>query len=105
MGELYVTGTHVELSRITVRRTLMIALALTVTACRGEKVPRDYQNEPPAMTHPPTTSSQTPTAKGLPNAAPQPDKGVTGQTTKAVNPASPPPPKLKDQAPATTTKP
>src|SRR5437868_5003538 len=106
MGGLYVTGTHVELNSIAVRRVLTvafaIAFAIALSACRGEKTPRDYQNEPPAMTHPPTTSSQTPSAKGLPGPGPEPNKGVQGNTTKPVNAVPAPPPKLKDQAPPNT---
>jgi len=82
---------------------LFIALAFAMAGCRGEKVPRDYQNAPPAMTHPPKSSTQTPTAHGMPGAAPEPNKGVEGQTQKPVTPVPAPPPKLKDQAPATTT--
>jgi hypothetical protein len=56
------------------------------------------------MTHPPQTQSQTPTAHGMPGPAPEPAKGaegknITGQPTSPV----PPTPKLRDQAPATTT--
>lgn len=76
------------------------ALALAVVACRGEKVPRDYQNEPPAMTHPVNSSTQTPTAHGMPGAAPEPSNGAEGKTTKPVSP-SPLAPKTKvpDTAP------
>jgi len=84
-------------------RRLLIAAALIAAACRGEKVPRDYQNQPPAMTHPPTSSAQTPTAKGMPAAAPEATSGPQGQTTKPVDPVAPTPKKLKDQAPASTT--
>lgn len=86
------------------RSALAIAVLLALAGCRGEPVPRDYQNEPPAMTHPPLKPSQTPTAHGLPGPAPQPAKGVEGNNITR-QPASPipPPPKLKDQAPATGT--
>ena len=66
---------------------LIGALALAVAACRGEKVPRDYQNEPPAMTHPVNSSTQTPTAAGMPGPAPEPSKGAEGKTTKPVEPS------------------
>src|ERR1044071_5722024 len=78
------------------RRLLFFALLVSFAACRGEKVPRDYQNAPPSMTNAPTTSSQTPTANGMPGAAPEPNKGVEG-------PNPPHDPKLKDQAPITGT--
>lgn len=84
-------------------RRFLIAAAFALVACRGEPTPRDYQNEPPAMTHPPTKPAQTPSAKGLPGPAPEPNSGVQGRTTKPVNPVPAPPPKLKDQAPATRT--
>src|SRR6266550_1936166 len=69
------------------------AALLLLVACRGERPPRDYQNSPPAMTHPPTTSSQTPAANGMPGAAPEPNSGVEGKTLKPVKPVPPPPPK------------
>ena len=85
-------------------RTVAVAvLALSLAFCRGEKVPRDYQNEPPAMTHPAKSAQQTPSANGMPAAAPEPSKGAEGATTKPVDPVHAPPPKLKDQAPATQT--
>ena len=86
-------------------RTIAIAAAaLALAACRGEKPPRDYQNNPPAMTHPVTTSSDTPTAHGMPNAAPEPNSGVEGKniTRKPINPV-PPSTTLKDQPPVTQT--
>lgn len=86
-----------------VRRVAIAALVLAVAACRGEKVPRDYQNEPPAMTHPVTTSSGTPTAHGMPNAAPEPSKGVEGKTQKPTGPI-PPTATLRDQPPVTDSQ-
>jgi hypothetical protein len=61
-------------------RTTIIAasILLLLSACRGEKVPRDFQNAPPAMRHPPTSSAQTPTANGMRGAAPEPSKGAEG---------------------------
>ena len=79
------------------RITIALAAAALLAACRGERVPRDYQNTPPAVTHPVTSSQQTPTAHGLPGPAPEPSKGVEG-------PNPPPKPKLKDQAPATDSQ-
>src|SRR5436305_14870 len=51
--------------RITI---IAASVLLLLSACRGEKPPRDYQNAPPAMTHPPTSSAQTPTAALKPDA-------------------------------------
>ena len=79
------------------------ATAFLLLACgRGEPVPRDYQNAPPAMTHPVTSSSQTPTAHGLPGAAPEPSSGAEG-TVAPNQPVSATAPTLtlKDQAPST----
>lgn len=78
------------------RITIALAAAVLLAACRGEKVPRDYQNTPPAVTHPVTSSQQTPTAHGLPGPSPEPSTGAEGKIT-AQNP------KLKDQAPVTGT--
>jgi len=78
-----------------VRNTLLIGgLLVLIAACRGEKVPRDYQNEPPAMTHPVNSSTQTPTAHGMPGPAPEPSHGAEGNTQKPVGP-SPLAPKTK----------
>jgi hypothetical protein len=60
------------------KRIGMIVIIAAFAACRGEPVPRDYQNAPPAMTHPPQTQSETPTAHGGGQAPPQPSKGVEG---------------------------
>ena len=80
------------------------AALLLLAGCRGERPPRDYQNNPPAMTHPPTTSSQTPTAQGMPGAAPEPNKGAEGKNVgrKPINPTPPPPGKPPQNAPTTT---
>ncbi len=80
------------------------AALLLLPACRGEPAPRDYQNNPPAMTHPPTTSSQTPTAHGMPGPAPEPNKGAEGKNVqgKPISPVPPPPKKPPQNAPTGT---
>ncbi len=80
------------------------AAALLLADCRGERPPRDYQNSPPAMTHPATTSSQTPTAHGMPGAAPEPSKGAEGKNIgrKPVTPVPPPPGRPPQNAPTGT---
>src|SRR6266545_892505 len=85
------------------RRIACTLVVVLLAACRGERVPRDYQNNPPAMTHPPTSSTGTPTAHGMPGAAPEPSKGAEG-LNPSRQPTSPIPPTntLKDQAPSTT---
>ena len=86
------------------RVTIAFAAVLVILgACRGEKVPRDYQNAPPAMTHPASSSGQTPAANGMPGPAPEPSKGAEGSNI-TQQPASPIPATdtLGNQAPVTT---
>jgi hypothetical protein len=87
------------------RVTIIAAsVLLLLSACRGEKVPRDYQNAPPAMRHPPTSSAQTPTVNGMRGAAPEPSKGAEGANiTKQPASGTAPNEKLGNQAPTTTT--
>lgn len=84
------------------RHIVCLAAVAALAACRGEPIPRDYQNNPPAMTHPVTKSSDTPTAHGMPGPAPEPSKGAEGKTSG--KPTSPVPPTytLGGQAPSTT---
>lgn len=86
------------------RRFPTLILLIALAACRGEPVPRDYQNAPPAMTHPPQKQSQTPTEHGMPAAAPEPNSGAEGKNITR-QPSSPTPPSttMKDQAPVTAT--
>ena len=67
---------------------VMIAIIAALAGCRGEPVPRDYQNAPPAMTHPPQTQSETPSAHGMGQAPPQPSSGVEG-TSAPYQPVAP----------------
>lgn len=60
------------------RTWIVVAALAALASCRGEPVPRDYQNAPPAVTHPPQTESQTPSAHGGGDAPPQPTTGVEG---------------------------
>src|SRR5260221_13357648 len=85
-------GTCIERTAL-MRIAIALAAAALLAACRGERVPRDYQNTPPAVKHPVTSSQQTPTAHGLPGPAPEPSTGVEGKSLA-------PPKKLKDQAPS-----
>ena len=83
---------------------LAAATVFLLLSCgRGEPVPRDYQNAPPAMTHPVTSSTQTPTANGMPGPRPEPSYGAEG-TAAPNKPVSPIPPTmtLKDQPPVAT---
>ena len=71
------------------KRIVMLAIIAALAACRGEPVPRDYQNAPPAMTHPAQTQSQTPSAQGMGQAPPQPSSGVEGPSAP-YQPEKPP---------------
>ena len=86
------------------RRIVCLAAVAALAACRGEPIPRDYQNNPPAMTHPATTSSQTPSANGMPGAAPEPSKGAEGRNVdrKPVTPVPATPAKPPQNAPTST---
>jgi len=79
-----------------------LLLSLTLAACRGEPTPRDYQNNPPAMTHPVDSSAQSPANQGMPGPRPEATYGPEGQTTKPVTETTGAT-KLPDQAPANTT--
>ncbi|MEA2344490.1 MAG: hypothetical protein QOF63_2659 [Thermoanaerobaculia bacterium] len=87
--------------RITI---IAASVLLLLGACRGEKVPRDFQNAPPAMRHPPTSSAQTPTANGMRGAAPEPSKGAEGANiTQQPASGTAQDTKLGNQAPTATT--
>jgi hypothetical protein len=90
-------------------RTLIVAaivLLALLTACRGEPVPRDYQNAPPDMKHPAQSESATPSAGATGQAPPQPTTGVEGPNTKSAPvtpPAQPTTTTMPDTPPVTTT--
>jgi hypothetical protein len=87
--------------RITI---IAASVLLLLSACRGEKPPRDYQNAPPAMTHPPTSSAQTPSANGMRGPGPEPSKGAEGRNiTREPASATAAPATVGNQAPVTTT--
>ena len=69
-------------------------------------MPRDYQNAPPAMTHPVQTESQTPTSQGGGQAPPLPSTGAEGTAAPyepVTPPAQPETTTMPDTPPATTT--
>jgi hypothetical protein len=81
----------------------LVAAVLLLGACRGEPVPRDYQNAPPDMMHPPDTKSDAPSTTG--QAPPLPSTGVEG-TVAPYEPVTPPVKSdttLSDTTPVTTT--
>lgn len=86
-------------SSISVRHFAVI-LVLALAACRGENPPRDYQNAPPAATHPAQTREESPAAKGMPPPTPEPSTGVEGTATGETSTVTT---TIKDQAPVTTT--
>jgi hypothetical protein len=75
-------------SFVHVKPLALAAIVVLFASCRGEPVPRDYQNQPPAMTHPATSSTQTPTAHGMGSARPEPTTGVEG-TAGPYKPTTP----------------
>jgi len=86
------------------RRIVFLAAVVALAACRNEPIPRDYQNNPPAMTHPVTKSSDTPTAHGMPGPAPEPSQGAEGQNPQGKpTSATAPTLTIPDQAPSPTT--
>jgi len=82
-------------------RTIALAAAiLSLLACRGERPPRDYQNNPPAMTHPVTNKSDSPAQNGMPGPGPEPSKGAEGSSAPyKAKTADSPTTTMKDQAP------
>jgi len=86
------------------RMRVLLIVAILMAACKREVPPRDYQNNPPAMTHPVTSSAKSPSGAGMQGAAPEPNKGVEGKNiTRKPTDATQPTTTLKDQPPATTT--
>lgn len=89
-----------------IMRVAIVAAILLLTACRGEPVPRDYQNAPPDMTNPPDTRTEAPATGATGQAPPQPTTGVEGPNA-ANHPVSPPAQPITttipDTPPVTTT--
>jgi hypothetical protein len=71
-----------------VKRAVFLTLALLLASCRGEPVPRDYQNAPPTVTDAPKTRAETPAGHGMGQASPEPSTAVEGKSApyEAVNP-------------------
>jgi hypothetical protein len=70
-------------------RMLIVLAIVALAGCRGEPVPRDYQNAPPAMMHPATSQDETPAHHGLGQGSPEPSSGVEG-TIAPHEPVFPP---------------
>ena len=86
------------------RKVSLALLLVILSACRGEPTPRDYQNSPPAMTHPVTSSAQSPTANGMPGPSAESSSGAEGKNIggKPTDPLAPTG-TMRDQAPGATT--
>lgn len=84
---------------------LLVALLVALTACRGEPVPRDYQNAPPDVSHPPQSKAETPSAGATGQAPPQPTTGVEGTAGpyEQMSPTDTSTTTMADTPPTTTT--
>lgn len=92
------------------KRSLLVALCLLLGACRGEPVPRDYQNAPPDMGNAATTKSDTPAGHGMGEPGRETSTGGEAMTPndQPVAPASStgaPTTTIADTPPVTTTTP
>ena len=58
---------------------LIVVAMLALTACRGEPVPRDYQNAPPDVGKAAQTQADTPSQGATGTAPPQPTTGNEGK--------------------------
>lgn len=88
------------------RTLIVVAVVLALAGCRGEPVPRDYQNAPPDVMHPPDSVTDTPAAGATGNAPPQPSSGVEGTVApyELQTPTeTPPTTTMADTPPVTTT--
>ncbi|HUJ15885.1 MAG TPA: hypothetical protein VL284_19005 [Thermoanaerobaculia bacterium] len=86
-------------------RISLAVIAFAMLACGRQAPPRDYQNAPPAMTHPVTSSAQSPAVNGMKPAAPEPSKGVEGPNARTQSPPpSPPTVTAPDTPPVSATR-
>jgi hypothetical protein len=84
-------------------RKLIAVLVLILGACRGEPIPRDYQNNPPAMTDPVDSKEEAPDPQSS-TTVPEPSYGAEG-TTGPYEPTRPDVDPGKPVANPTTTSP
>ncbi len=87
------------------RTLILAALIAALAGCRGEPVPRDYQNAPPDMTHPPDSKKDAPSTGATGQAPPEPTTGVEGTAGpyKPVTPTDTSTTTMADTPPTTTT--
>lgn len=76
-------GTHIEATR-GMRLTAVTIVSLLFVGCHGESVPRDYQNSPPAVSHPVDNKSQAPAQHTTRTSDPEPSSGAEGTTAPYV---------------------
>lgn len=84
-------------------RMVIVVALLFLAACRGEPVPRDYQNHPPDVSKPAQSETATPAAHGLGNTPPQPSSGNEGPNPKATTGTDTTATSIPDTPPVTTT--
>ena len=82
------------------RTLILAALIAALTACRGEPVPRDYQNAPPDVTHPPDSKKDAPSTGATGQASPEPSEGVEGPAAVSTETSTT---TMSDTPPVTTT--
>ncbi|HVE73275.1 MAG TPA: hypothetical protein VNI54_18040 [Thermoanaerobaculia bacterium] len=80
-------------------RKLIVAALFALAACRGEPVPRDYQNAPPDVGNAAQSKTDTPAAHGMGDATPQPSTGNEGTAMTTDTTAT----TMSDTPPTTTT--
>jgi hypothetical protein len=88
------------------RVLIVVALLAALAGCRGEPVPRDYQNAPPDVTHPPDKKADAPATSGMGQATPENstgNEGTAGPYEPVTPPAQPTTTTMEDQAPPATT--
>ena len=87
-------------------RTVIVVVIFALTACRGEPVPRDYQNAPPDIGNAPQTQSQAPSQGATGDAPPQPstgNEGTAGPYEQMTPSETPTTTTLADTPPTSTT--
>ena len=91
---------------------------IILAGCRGEPVPRDYQNNPPAMSHPVDSSAEAPSGQTTGTVVPEPSYGAEGtstgasstgteavQTSTAITPVLPANAETRNEGPTKKVKP
>ncbi|HET7712039.1 MAG TPA: hypothetical protein VFL80_08940 [Thermoanaerobaculia bacterium] len=83
-----IIGTSIE-PFVSMRRGFPFAIVIALlAACRGEPVPRDYRNNPPAMTHPVDKKEDAPSQHGMGASTPETATTATGQMLPTDSPGT-----------------